>query len=442
MRKISKPPDIESLLSKYSGDMNIWKHMSPVVHGKYYHWDKVKYLKPPNEFNHEQWWLSIKLARLASRRYLPFIDKNNRPFSYSLPDKVLEILHEIDGKAKGYIGFDGVVASDEIRDRYIVSSLIEEAITSSQLEGASTTRKVAAEMLRSGRKPKNKHEQMIFNNFFAMKYIHKIVDREISLENLLHLHEILTNDTMDDPDDAGRYQEPGEERVIVGDIYGKVFHTPPPAEQLPARFDNLIKFASGKSDKKGEFIHPVIRAIILHFIVGYDHPFVDGNGRVARALFYWSVLNSGYRVFEFISISQIIKNAPSKYGYAYQFTETDENDVTYFIEHQLDVISRALKQLEDYVVKKQEEVARIENRIKNLPLNYRQIALLSHAIRHPGYVYTIRSHYISHNIAYATARSDLNNLAENNLLEQKWLDKKTLGYIAPEDLESRFKKIN
>lgn len=46
------------------------------------------------------------------------------------------------------------------------------------------------------------------------------------------------------------------------------------------------------------FIHPAIRAIILHFWLGYDHPFVDGNGRTARALFYWAMLRQNYSLFE------------------------------------------------------------------------------------------------------------------------------------------------
>ena len=62
----------------------------------------------------------------------------------------------------------------------------------------------------------------------------------------------------------------------------------------------------------GGFIHPMIRSIILHFWLAYDHPFVDGNGRTARALFYWSMLRHGYWLFEFISISQIILKGPDQ----------------------------------------------------------------------------------------------------------------------------------
>ena len=57
---------------------------------------------------------------------------------------------------------DEVVTSDRLAgQRYLVNSLMEEAIRSSQLEGATTTRRVAKELLRSGREPKDRGERMI-----------------------------------------------------------------------------------------------------------------------------------------------------------------------------------------------------------------------------------------------------------------------------------------
>jgi len=99
----------------------------------------------------------------------------------------------------------------------------------------------------------------------------------------------------------------------------------------------------GSSQSSGElFIPPIIRAILLHFTLAYDHPFVDGNGRVARALFYWSALSGGYRLLEFVSISRVLRQAPAKYARSYLFTETDDSDVTYFIVHRLATVIRAI----------------------------------------------------------------------------------------------------
>lgn len=438
MRKVPVAPKCNDLLEKYSQDPEIWpsllKSMNQIPQ-KYYHWDKVRYKDAPNGFNREQWWLAIKLNRISARRMLPFFDKNDNQFNYVLTDEILKNLHVIDSKANGFFGKGSTAPSEDSKNRYLISSLIEEAITSSQLEGASTTRKVANAMLRSGRKPLNISERMIVNNYLAIKHIQNHPSEPLSIKGLLKLHKTLTENTLDNPDAAGRIQTAGEKRIHVGDSHGKVFHRPPPAEQLPQRLKALVKFANESLDNGGQFIHPILRAIVLHFMIGYDHPFVDGNGRVARAIFYHSVLKSGYEILAFTSISQIIKSAPAKYGYAFQYVETDENDLTYFLHHQLNVIRRAIDQLEKYIKKQQNEIRRIESKLNRMPLNYRQLALLSHALRHPNHTYTIRSHQRSHACAYATARSDLMKLEASQLLELKRLDRKTFGFLVPHNLE-------
>lgn len=444
MRKVEPAPQLPELLEKYKDSKEfVPKVVDPRIKRpkSYYHWDKLRFLKAPEGMTPELWWMSEKIKRFPGKKNLPFEGEAGLPFSYVLTDEILKRLHQIDGKAKGYIGADQNIANEAAKDRFIVTSLIEEAITSSQLEGASTTTKVASAMIRSGRKPRDKHERMIVNNYHAMKHIQRNRSEPLTIESILRIHEVLTEDTLDDPDDAGRIQSKEEVRVVVGDEYEKVFHKPPPAIELQERLKATIKFANGETESSESFLHPILRAIILHFIVGYDHPFVDGNGRIARALFYHSALRSGYTAFSFLSISQIIKKAPAKYGYAYQYVETDDNDVTYFIHHQLEVICRAIENLESYTNQKQAELRKIENQLKTLPLNYRQVALLSHAIRHPRQNYSIRSHRISHDCAYATARSDLLILAELGLLEQRWVDQKTLGFSVPQDLANKIKSL-
>ena len=445
MRKIPIAPNYSDLFRKYSSEPeDLLKLLAMPIpeYPKYHHWDKIRYMDPPNGLNREQWWMAIKANRISRRKMLPFYDKNNNQFSYVLTDEILRHLHVIDSKANGFIDKDSSFPSEEVRTRHTITSLVEEAIASSQLEGASITRKVASAMIRSGRNPRDRYERMILNNYFAMKRIQEQQSESLTVESLLNLHKILTESTMDDPDAAGRIQDENEKRIHVGDDYGKIFHIPPPAREFPKRLDALIQFANELPENSDSFIHPILRAIVMHFVIGYDHPFVDGNGRVARAVFYRSALRSGYEILAFASISQIINNAPAKYGYAYQYVETDENDLTYFIHHQLDVICKAISKLEDYTTKKQNEISRIEKKLKRMPLNYRQLALLSHAVRHPGYIYTIRSHRISHDCAYATARSDLMKLASGHLLEQKQIDQKTLGFIAPENLESQIDSGN
>jgi Fic family protein len=183
----------------------------------------------------------------------------------------------------------------------------------------------------------------------------------------------------------------------------------------------------------------VIRGIILHFWLAYDHPFVDGNGRTARALFYWQMLHAGYWLFEFISISQFLRKAPVQYGMAFLHTETDDNDLTYFIIHQTEIIRRALKELHGYVSRKAAETRACLNVLQNHPeLNHRQQALIAHALRHPGFAYSIAGHGARQAVVYQTARTDLLSLARLGLLEQRKAGR-ALVFVAPRNLEERLR---
>jgi Fic family protein len=201
----------------------------------------------------------------------------------------------------------------------------------------------------------------------------------------------------------------------------------------------MCAFANGETPD--HFVHPAVRAILLHFWLAYDHPFVDGNGRTARALFYWAMLRSGYWLFEFISISHILRKAPAKYGRSFLYVETDDNDLTYFILAQTQVIRRAVRELHAYVERKTTETRQVETRMRALDLfNHRQVELVRHALLHPGQRYTIASHRNSHNVVYQTARTDLIDLVERGVLEGLIKGRQRV-FVAPVDLSERLLRI-
>lgn len=423
MKRPRNPPQINNLLAGIEPDrvaeILFGGQIEVAPGGHYYHWDQLRHRPPPDGLSADEWWLGIKMARHQGRRALPLTDADGQRFSYVLTDEALSLLQRIDQQAAGRIGLWEDVVSPRDRTRYVVAGLMEEAIASSLLEGAATTRREAKKLLRSSRSPRTHAERMVVNNYQTMMYISHDPKAPLTAEMVFEIHRMVTKATLESPEDAGRMQQPGEERVIVGHFIDPdpAYHVPPPAEELPSRMESMVSFANDLASEP--FVHPVVRAIALHFYLAYLHPFVDGNGRAARALFYRSLLRQGYWLAEYLSISRLLRRAPVQYGKAFLHTETDDADFTYFLLHQLDVLHRSIEELWRYLDTKAAEVRQAERALRGNPdFNHRQIALLSRALRRPDAIYTIRSYQTIHGVTYPTAHSDLADLHKRGLLER------------------------
>lgn len=389
----------------------------PIGLGKrpYYHWEQLRHRKPPGEYSVEEWWSVCQFRRGIESHELPMASESGTHFRYCLTDRIRRSLHEIDQKAAGSISASGL-PDDDMRLQFLVDGHILEAITSAQLEGASTGHAVAASMLRSGADPEDKDQLMIVNTYLAMNQIASMPD-ELKTADICSLHEQVTRGTLDNALNAGHIQSPNEERVCVRDNRsGAILHEPPPAKLLPKRIQALCDFANEAKPEK-RFLHPVLRAIALHFWLAYDHPFVDGNGRAARMLYYWLAEKRGFWMLQYVPISTVLRKQPAKYGMAYQYVESDRNDLTYFFEYQLEVILKMLHEFLEHVRRRTDEVNRLQTRLRSEGFNHRQLAVLSHALRNPTANYSAKTHSISHDVSMPTARSDLTQLAEAGYLK-------------------------
>lgn len=439
------PPDVNKIIQeliKEPGEFEkLYNWAQPTdLKGRYLHWDKLRHLDPPEGFTVKKWWGAMKLARQSLYRPINLLDTDQNEFKYAVPDSVQKDLHELAKNAAGNLSSNKEIINPELRKTYLIRSLINEAINSSQLEGAATTTPVAKEMLRQGRKPKDISEKMIQNNYIAMQFIADIKNEPLTPSIVFELHKILTQDTLKNPKDAGKFRTQKDDVVVMDPLDGVVLHVPPKSEELHERMERLCQFANEENPQV--FINPPVKAIILHFILAYDHPFVDGNGRTARALFYWFAARQGYDLISFASISKVLKKEPGQYKRAFLYTETDQNDLTYFIIHQVSVIKKCIDGLFEFLKEESEEIKQAEKqldgkkRLKRL-LNYRQIALLKHALKSPRFIYTVYGHQNTHGIAYETARKDLMDMAKkwNFLNIQK--DGKSYVFEAPENLRER-----
>ena len=380
---------------------------------RYLHWEELRHHPLPADA--KSVWALMKLLRRTTGRQITFAGWQ---FLYTQNDSCWQMLHHLDKTAAGNLS----TVLDTIghdRERYIVNSLMEEAIASSQLEGAATTRKVAKQMLRERRKPTNRDERMIVNNYLTMKKIREIEKDDLSPELLLSLHKMITSGTLEDPADEGRFRDNDEIRVVDGT--GTILHTPPDSSKIPELIDELCRFANNGSES---FIHPVIKGIFLHFLVGYIHPFNDGNGRTARTVFYWYMLRHDYWLFEYMAISRAIKDTKEQYKKAYVYTESDENDLTYFIQYNLTVIEKTIAEIRTYISEQQaEQIKALHSIEESEGLSYRQIDILKRIAKHPEKPLRIKEIEETYHVAYATARSDLNKLEELGYLRRRMLGK-------------------
>ncbi|MBF0558475.1 MAG: Fic family protein [Nitrospirae bacterium] len=393
------------------------------ANSEYLYWDDFKYQPMLDGVTHEAAWAMLKTLRLFQTRRISLADSSGRYFGYWLPDCVLKEIHYIDQQAGGAILAEHPLVHSEEKQRYMIRSIVEEAISSSEIEGAVTTRVVAKEMLRTGRKPADRSEHMIYNNYRSMQMIKRHLSEPLTIDLIKRIHASMTESTLEIPSWAGRFRTPEDEEIHVFDSDGQILHAPPKAADVLVSMQNLCNFAN--VDTEDEFVNPIIKGILIHFWLAYVHPFMDGNGRTARALFYWYMLKHNYWLFEYLSVSTAILRARSQYYKSFLYSEIDDNDVTYFIVYNLKAIHRALEILNAYIERKQKEKRHTYRFAEIYPaLNLRQRALLASALERPKETYTIETHSNVHGVTYQTARTDLLGLKDMGLLDLRKEGKK------------------
>ncbi len=299
-----------------------------------------------------------------------------------------------------------------------MSGITEEAIASSQLEGANTSRAAAKKFLREGRRPRNQSEQMILNNYETIIKIESdFKDQKLDLNLLFQVHAMLTKKTIKREDRTGRFREDKDNIVVHNSITGEIYHDPPKMIFVREEMDKLFRYFNDEI-KDEFFIHPVIKAIVVHFWIGYLHPFYDGNGRFARCLFYWYLLKKGYWAFSYLPISKIIRKSPAQYGMSYVYSEQDDFDLTYFIDYNLRKIKQAMREFEVYLAAERELEKNMDWAAKKyFNLNKRQNRLLMFFHKHPEERVTLAIHMNTHQVSKQTAVNDLRDLQKKGYLK-------------------------
>jgi len=417
--KIEKKAFSDALFGKTSEEINF---LVDQINEEYDYWDKVKYKKPlPDGVTPEMLWSYVKASRLKQSVMI----WNKYGIKLCVTSHIQRLCHEFDMLFGSFWSSENDSQSAE-RKYYLASSLMEEAIYSSQMEGASTTRVVAKEMLRKNKSPQNKSQQMIVNNYNTIQYITQHRNDPLTEENLLHIHRLMTENTLDDPNNAGRFRTNDE--VVVADVVAnEIVYTPPTYKEIPEFLDAICYMFN--EDNPRVFLHPIIKGIVIHYMLAYMHPFVDGNGRTARALFYWYMLKENYWLTEYMSISRVIAKSKKTYEKTFRYSENDENDIGYFVAYNLRALKISFQQLTDYIQRKQKEKKAANAFMASGNVNQRQALILQQFAEDPDLVLTVKEVQSRFSVASMTARKDLSELVQLGYLQEIAINKVTRGYL-------------
>lgn len=425
------PSDVAARLQDKNDEIReaVYAVSEPIFH----YWDKVQYSSkiPPYLTPVEFWYLTKQIRAYASKK-TAIKTENGGYYSWLRLSYTEEYLHKLDMQLGTSIvpSLSSASFDSEQKKKFLTQSIMEEAIASSQLEGAAITTSMAKKLLAEKRTPKDRSERMIVNNYKTMQALNQeYKDKKLSQEVLFELHRLITKNTID-PDKQGRYRKDTDD-ITINDQIQYIYYVPPKESFVAQEMEKLIRFANNE-DASG-FLHPIIKAIFLHFWIGILHPFYDGNGRLARTIFYWYLLREGYWAMQYLPISLVIKEAPIQYGMAYVYSEQDDLNLTYFYDFHMRKLMQALKNFKAYLERKIQENKDIQNLFHTAyALNPRQIQALHYVLAQGEGSYVNPSSYeVLCGISRPTAIADLKAIEKMGLVESKKIGKYVRYYGTP-----------
>lgn len=375
---------------------------------------EIEYRIPKNLKNEKILNTILAIRAQKSDPVFSLLTQKKGLFHYWKTSRLDKMLHEIDVQRSRW----QETQPSSLLSELLIRSLIDEAFYSSWIEGAKTTRSRAEDLVRQGKIPQDRSEQMCLNNFQTMEFILKNLKRKLDKSFICEIHRITTEKTLDPKDEpySGKYRD---DQNYVVDEFQKVKYVPPPVSDIDEMMQRLCDWVNIE-DMEAFFLHPILKASIIHFYTVYVHPFFDGNGRTARALMYYYLLKHGYDFMKFFSISKAIAAKRSAYYQAIRQVEKYDSDLTYFLLFSTQMVLEAITTIE---VEKQSEQSLIDwlRKLKDsgIFLNPRQEKLFKFHFRKEFFPITIKRYQKLNKVVYETARTDLLELCDKGLLQME-----------------------
>lgn len=256
--------------------------------------------------------------------------------------------------------------------------------------------------------------QEVINYRNVIDYIDRRQDSKIEEDTILDLHKIVIKNVLPD-EEAGRYRE--KEVVIRNSITGDVAFRPPKAIEVPWQMKELALFI----EEEGE-IHPVLKGGIVHYEFVRVHPFLDGNGRVGRALSMLMLYKLGYDIRQFFSLEEHFDRDPDRYYTALQSVEKNNGDQTEWLEYFTECLAVELSKIREKI----EKISVDTNLKKRLGgpvmLSERQLKIIEY-ITENGYIENNAYGSLFPMVSEDTVLREVQDLVKKGLLKKQGVTK-------------------
>jgi len=302
----------------------------------------------------------------------------------------------------------------KIESRLKKDALISRSHHSTSIEGNRLSREQVAVIVSGGKveaRPRDKNE--VLNYIEALKFIDKYGKgiQKVNSALILKLHELIVKGVLPNAQ-CGKYRE---KMVYVVDSFGRTVFTPPAAEKVPGLVNSLCEWLNSK---EADELYPVLAAGIAHYELVRIHPFIDGNGRVARAFATLALYMSGFDIKDFFALDDYYNEDRASYYAALQSIDPEKIDITQWLEYFMEGVATQMEKIK----KKVQSLSRDRLLLKSrgqLWLNERQWAFLE-LIKDQGSAST--KDYLSldaeKKIGQRTARMDVEFLVENKIIKR------------------------
>ncbi|MFI5265213.1 MAG: Fic family protein [Candidatus Levyibacteriota bacterium] len=183
--------------------------------------------------------------------------------------------------------------------------------------------------------------QEVINYRRVIEYMGRTMGKKIDEDTIKQLHKIVVANIMP-MDKVGDYRD--KEVVIKNSITGEVSFRPPKVIEVPWQVKELVQFIEEEHE-----MHPVIKAGVVHYEFVRIHPFLDGNGRVGRALSTLVLFREGYDIRQFFSLEEHFDNNAQEYYDALQSVEKERGDQTVWLTYFTQCLNLELSKIKDKI---------------------------------------------------------------------------------------------